>query len=92
MTVYVDEFRFWAPTNIRCFKNGSCHMTADSLEELHEFASKLGLKRSWFQARSTMPHYDLTENKREQALKLGAVFKSARAQAIERMRARGMRA
>lgn len=52
-----------------------CHLTADSLSELHEFADRLGLQRSWFQAppKTPHPHYDLTEGKREQALKLGAV-------------------
>ena len=25
--VMVDELRIW-PTNIRCFKSGSCHLTA----------------------------------------------------------------
>jgi hypothetical protein len=46
-----------------------CHLTSDtSEEELHEFAARLGLKREWFQG----DHYDLTEGKRMQALKLGA--------------------
>lgn len=86
----VDEFRVWAPTSIRCFKSGSCHLTADTEEELHAFAARLGLRRAWFQAKSTTPHYDLTESKRELALKLGAVFVSAREQATRRLRARGV--
>ena len=49
-----------------------CHMLSDNIEELHEFASKLGLKRSWFQNGSA-PHYDLSKEKRAQALKLGAI-------------------
>jgi hypothetical protein len=50
-------------------KKSWCHMTSDtSEEELHEFAKKLGLRREWFQG----DHYDLTEGKRAQALKLGA--------------------
>lgn len=88
MTVYVDELQRW-PTRIKCFQPGSCHMTADTEEELHEFATRLGLRRAWFQAKSSAPHYDLTIRKREQALNLGAVFKSAREQARERLKKRG---
>lgn len=78
MAVYVDELVVWYHAKHRCFKNGSCHLTADNLDELHDFAKRLGLKRAWFQARSSAPHYDLSPAKREQALKLGAVFVSAR--------------
>lgn len=83
MTVYVDELRRW-PTRIRCFKSGSCHLMADSVEELHAFAARLGLRRSWFQPRSR-PHYDLTPAKRERALHLGAVFVPAKEQARRRL-------
>lgn len=72
MPVYVDELRQW-PTKIRCFKPGSCHLTADTLEELHAFAKKLGLRREWFQAHRIANHYDLTPSKRVLAVKLGAV-------------------
>lgn len=86
MTVRVDELRKW-PTKIRCFKPGSCHLTADTLEELHAFAARLGMKREWFQPKST-PHYDLTASKRERALELGAVFVPGKEQARARMAAR----
>lgn len=56
----------------------SCHMWADSLEELHKVAKLLGLKRSWFQDRPRLPHYDLTRGKREIALRLGAKSKDFR--------------
>jgi hypothetical protein len=59
-------------------------MMADTVEELHEMADKIGLKRSWFQKESHVPYYDLTESKRTLALKYGAVFKAARDQARER--------
>ena len=50
-----------------------CHMTADTLEELHSFAvDKLGLKLSWFQNKR-IPHYDITASKRLKAIKLGAI-------------------
>lgn len=37
------------------------HLISDrSLDELHLFASKIGLKREWFQDKPGQPHYDLT--------------------------------
>lgn len=49
-----------------------CHMIADSIVELNEFAvKKLHLKKEWFQAGS-VPHYDITATKRELAIKYGA--------------------
>lgn len=50
MTVYVDDLARY-PTKIPCFRLGSCHMMADTLDELHAMAVKIGLKRAWFQAR-----------------------------------------
>lgn len=54
----------------------SCHMLADTEEELHAFALKIGMKRSWFQISkgpSEVPHYDLTAKKRAEAIKSGAI-------------------
>jgi hypothetical protein len=50
-----------------------CHLLADDIDELHSFAASLGLKPSWFQDKGNFPHYDLTESKRELALRRGAV-------------------
>ena len=65
-----------------------CHLTADSLQELHEFAAELGLKRGWFQEppKTPYPHYDLTEGKREHALKLGSVELLDRKVFLEKIR------
>lgn len=82
MSVYVDQIQIW-PTTIRCFKGGSCHLTADTLDELHAFARKLGCRKGWFQD-TTVPHYDLTPARREKAIELGAVFVSAKDQAMRR--------
>lgn len=86
MTVRVDELKKW-PTEIACFKAGSCHLTADAVPELHAFALRLGLKRAWFQD-GRVPHYDLTESKRRRAVKLGAAEVSAKQQARDRAAAR----
>lgn len=67
MAVYVDSEgilwrnRLW------------CHLVADSLNELHEFAGQLGLKRQWFQDRGFYPHYDVTVAVRMKALRCGAI-------------------
>lgn len=88
MTVMVDEIRVW-PTKIPWFKGGSAHLTADTLPELHAFASRLGLQRRWFQEHPVHPHYDLTPDKRDEALAMGAVLVPAKEQARKRLIARG---
>jgi hypothetical protein len=45
--------------------------TSESLQALHDFAAKIGLKREWFQD-GTMPHYDVTAAMRERAIREGA--------------------
>lgn len=67
MAVYVD--------NVRIAWQGKrwCHLVADSLEELHDFARCLGLKRRWFQHQASYPHYDVTVAVREKALAMGAI-------------------
>jgi len=87
VTVYVDEIMRW-PTKIRCFRNGSCHLTADTLEELHALARRIGLRREWFQSKGLVPHYDLTPGRREAALRAGAEFVPAKEQARRRIAAR----
>jgi len=91
VTVYVDEVRVY-PTKIRCFKGGSAHLTADSIDELHTFAQRIGLRREWFQDHPLHPHYDLTPGRREAALRAGAAFVPAREQAKARLAARKARA
>jgi hypothetical protein len=70
--VYVDPLtNYGNDTAPRCFRNkASCHMYADTEVELHSCAAYIGLKRSWFQNES-LQHYDLTANKRIQAIAAG---------------------
>jgi hypothetical protein len=89
MTVMVDELRIWPHAHHKCFANGSAHLTADTETELHAFAARLELRRSWYQALSS-PHYDLSAGKRITALELGAVFVPAREQAVRRVASRTM--
>lgn len=72
MAVYVDDMLMQATVG-RVTSRWS-HLTADTDEELHAFAARLGLKRAWAQYPGTAhSHYDLTEGKRWQAIRLGAV-------------------
>ncbi len=68
MTIYVDNPIF--PFRGQMY----CHMASDeNLTELHQMATRLGLKRSWFQNKIGHPHYDLSPNKRALAVQNGAV-------------------
>jgi len=70
--VYVDQLQPCLPNkNWRYCE--SCHLAADSLNQLHDFAARLGLQRSWFQNHPRLPHYDLTKGMRFKALKMGAI-------------------
>src|SRR6266568_918702 len=68
--VYVDELSIWVgDKSPSCFRNKpSCHMYADSLDELHDMAVKIGLQKYWFQDKKHLPHYDLTPSKRKLAI------------------------
>lgn len=77
MTVYVDEIRDWTLiAKARGLRHSHwCHLTADTEEELHAFAARLGLRRSWFQKKSDRDyrwHYDIVPSKRAQAVRMGA--------------------
>lgn len=77
MSVYVDTLAFHG-----VWRYGkSCHMVADTAEELHAMADRIGHKREWFQASppASVEHYDLTASRRAKAVKLGAVEVDRRA-------------
>lgn len=93
--VVVDELQQWGVATDGLagvhFRAGrpSCHMTViGELDALHAFALKIGLRREWFQAQASWPHYDLTAGKRAQALRHGAVFIPARTQVMAERPAR----
>lgn len=49
-----------------------CHMIADTPEELHHMAARIGMRRGWFQPKS-FPHYDVAKGRRAEAVRLGAI-------------------
>lgn len=90
MAVYVDDAfgQGWGRWD------GGGHMQADTEAELHAFARSIGLKREWFQDRPKRPemsHYDLTANKRDEAILAGAVPETVEDGTARRKAARGVR-
>lgn len=73
MAVYIDDAVFawrgqrWA------------HLMADTLDELHDFAQRLGIPRRAFQDKSSGAHYDVPATLHAQALALGAIAVSRHA-------------
>ena len=62
MTVYVDDMR------AKFGRMVMCHMIADTDDELHAMASRIGIARKWFQR----DHYDIALSKRALAVAAGA--------------------
>lgn len=88
MSVYVDP-------QMQCLRSAqwkwptSCHMFADTLDELHAMAKRIGLRREWFQlSHGTFPHYDLNESRRAKAIAAG-VIELDRRSAVDIWRAKG---
>lgn len=75
MSVYVDNIIEWQSTGIH-FRGREqrkwCHMIADTAEELHAMAERIGMRRAWFQTAGNLPHYDLTPTRRASAIRAGA--------------------
>jgi hypothetical protein len=72
MSVYVDDMRL--PARVGHLRARWSHLTADTKEELHAFAARIGLRRSWFQDKPRgLWHYDVTDTKRRQAIVAGAL-------------------
>ena len=65
MPVYVDDAR------IRWRGRTWSHLVADTPEELHHAAERLGLRREWAQDKGRTLHYDLPEEYRVRAIQLG---------------------
>jgi hypothetical protein len=69
MAIYVDAPRYSYGRMIMC------HMIADTPEELHAMADKIGMARRWFQAppQASFWHYDIAKFKRALAVEHGAI-------------------
>ena len=67
MTVYVDDaVTLWRGQRW-------AHLMADTLDELHAMAARLGIPPRAFQNKTSGAHYDVPVPLREEAIRLGAV-------------------
>ena len=72
MTVYVDDMHLYPAGQLGRMKMS--HLLADTDEELHAMADKIGVTRRWHQAPPRHDsHYDIAMSKRAQALAHGAI-------------------
>ena len=69
MAVYVDDMN--APYG----RMKMCHMLADTDEELHAMAERIGVARKWWQSpeKTSGSHYDIALSKKALALAAGAI-------------------
>jgi hypothetical protein len=74
MAVYVDPLmsRGWI---IYGRPVANCHLFTDalSLDELHAIAQRIGMQKRWFQNSASAPHYDLTPDRKFDAIAAGAI-------------------
>ena len=79
--ILVDECHWW-------FRDRRwCHMVSDtSYDELHDIAAAMGIPRRGFQG----DHYDVPEDYRNEAIRLGAVPVSSR-ELLSRLKAANLR-
>jgi hypothetical protein len=71
MSCYVDTVRAYPGKGLRY--THFCHLLADTREELHAMADRIGMPRRFFQDHPWRWHYDLPEHVRIVAVELGAV-------------------
>lgn len=76
MTVYVDDFK------ASYGRMRMSHMLADTDDELHAMADKIGVARRWHQNGMSGSHYDIAQSKVALALKNGAVAVTVRQMAM----------
>jgi hypothetical protein len=89
MAILIDSFFNAARGPIRYWLRQCGHLVSDtSIEELHRFAEGMGLRREWFQEKS-IPHYDLTGEAYDLALKRGAQLVSSREVVLRAVRMDG---
>jgi Protein of unknown function (DUF4031) len=94
--IFVDKIQTYPASMCRGLPGRQwCHLISDtSVDELHAFATSIGLRRGWAQLppKASTPHYDLTPSRRAQAVAAGAreVERNEFVAAVRRLRGRGV--
>lgn len=94
MSVYVDPLFRCVSRDRQARQVGAkhghlwSHLFADTLEELHAMADRIGMRRAWFQDHGRLPHYDLVPPRRAAAVAAGAIELDRRAAHAKRMEIR----
>lgn len=68
MACYVDE------PNWERWHGLSGHLIADSVDELHQFATQLSLSKKFFMDGAITPHYQLPAGRLDAAIREGAIL------------------
>jgi hypothetical protein len=88
VSVYVDRVELGFGRMVMC------HMIADTPDELHAMADRIGVARRWFQAppKASFWHYDIAKSKRALAIAAGAIDcdRNTFVAALRRTRASGV--
>ena len=88
MSVYVDRVRLGYGRMLMS------HMIADTPDELHAMADRIGVVRHWFQKppKASFWHYDIAQSKRALAIGAGALDsdRNTFVAALRRIRASGV--
>ena len=88
MAVYVDDMHKTIMGSYRTMQ--MCHMLADTDDELHAMADRIGLDRRWWQSpdKSSGSHYDIPAINRVLAVQHGAIEITMQQAAAMNMRRR----
>lgn len=77
MAVYVDQ-PVYTRAGVKKPRVSYAHMVADTLDELHSFAAKIGVKKHFFHKSIAAYHYDINDKQHVVAIAHGALEVSSR--------------
>lgn len=86
MTVFIDDMYLYPMGQFGRMKMS--HLIADTDDELHAMAQRVGVARKWWQNVTSGSHYDICMSAREKALEYGATPITLKQCAIMNMRRR----
>jgi hypothetical protein len=73
--IYVDSPVFKKSAGGR---KSYAHMVADSIEEVREFAERIGVKKHFWHSQEALSHFDITSDQQTLALAAGAKLVTSR--------------